>query len=68
MQLLKPLLFATLLSSAVIANDEDSAGSCEMEYDICIEKCDANDNDSENCYEKCEIQNEKCNTDKEEEH
>ena len=59
-QLLKTLLMVSLLSGAVMANDDEEAQSkCEKKYDKCIEKCDEKGS-TEECYNKCDIKNDKC--------
>ncbi len=59
MQLLKSLLCITLLSTALVANDDEPQSKCEKKYDRCIEKCD-DKGGTEECYNKCDIKNDKC--------
>lgn len=58
-QLLKSLLFLTLISGALVANEDEPKSKCEKKYDKCIEKCD-DKGGSEECYDKCDTKNEKC--------
>ncbi len=59
-QLLKPFLFAALLTGSLLANDDAPVSPCEEKYDACIEKCDAKGKDTEKCYSKCDKKNEQC--------
>lgn len=61
-QLLKPLLLFTLVSSSLMANEDISTYlECEKKYDICVEKCDENNNSAE-CYDECNFVHEECIT------
>jgi len=59
MKLLKSFVFLTLLSGALVANEDEAQSKCEKKYDKCIEKCD-DKGGSEECYSKCDEKNEKC--------
>lgn len=58
-QLLKPLLFITLISSSLVANEDEPQTKCEKKYDRCIDKCD-DKGSTEECYNKCDVKNDKC--------
>jgi len=58
------LIFSILmLSTSLQANVEEKSinyEKCELEYSLCVQLCDSQENPTEECFEACDIKQIRC--------
>jgi len=57
------IFFILMLSTNIQANVETESVNyekCELEYSLCVQSCDSQENTTEQCYEACDIKQVRC--------
>ena len=60
LQLTSIFVLSMLLVTSLAAEETEPLAACDAACDICMEKCDAIDDNSEKCYDLCDRVNERC--------
>ena len=60
LQLTSAFVLAMLLITPLAAEETESLDACDAAYDICMDKCEALEENTAKCYDRCDREHERC--------